>query len=181
MLAILVLAPILLEVGGGPGLPMSDNIPLAIVATARAAFEWPVAAAGLRAVALIGPEGRYDWYDNKYGKAGFRGWALLAEVEGHARAPSLQGFVRAGLGIGQIQKIVNDFSFDSLDGSIGPACKLSLGIRVAVLESFWLGVEGGFLWFVKVRHVDSDPRLPRLRPEPLVPAGMVLLTVGMRR
>jgi hypothetical protein len=52
---------------------------------------------------------------------------------------------------------------------------------VGVSDSFWLGVEGGFLLFVKVRHVDNDPQLPRLRPEPLVPAGMVLLTVGMRR
>jgi hypothetical protein len=162
---------------------MEGSVPNAVAASVRAAFEWPIAAAGLRGVAFIGPEGSYSWGEARYDKAGFRGWALLAEVEGHARTPSLQGFARAGLGIGQIQKISDPFdysSFVSLDGSIGPACKLSLGIRVAVSDSFWLGVEGGFLWFVRVRHVDSDPQLPRLRPEPLVPAGMVLLTVGMR-
>ena len=179
MLGLLVLAPLLLEAGVGPALPMDNHLPLVTAVSVRGAFEWPAAAAGLRGVALIGPAGSYDWFDNKNGQDGFQGWALLAELEGHARAAALQGFLRGGLGIGQVRKV--PYGIDSLEGSIGPACKLSAGIRGALTDSFWLGVEGGFLWFVNVRHGASDPQLPRARPEGLVPAGMVLLTVGMRR
>jgi hypothetical protein len=179
MLAVLVLAPLLWEASAGPALPLNDGAPPAVAASVRAAFEWPAAAAGLRAVALIGPAGEYDWYDNKNGQAGFQGWALLAEVEGHARTPSLQGFARAGLGVGQVRKV--PFGYDSLDGSIGPACKLSAGIRGAISDKLWLGLEGGFLWFVNVRHGDTDPAQRRPAPEFLVPAALVMLTIGMRR
>ncbi len=179
MLALLLLAPLLWEAGVGPALPLDNNVPLAVVASVRGALEWPAAAAGVRGVALLGPEGSYNWYDNKYGQDGFRGWAVLAEVEGHARARSLQAFLRTGLGIGQVRKIPH--GADSLEGSIGPAARLSLGARGAISDGFWIGVEGGVLWFVNVRHGDSDPLLPRARPEPLIPAALVLLTIGMRR
>ena len=186
MLAILALAPLVLEVGTGVGFTTKREFDstvfdkVAPALTARAALEWSAAAVGLRALALIGPAGRYDRFDNKGGQEGFQAWTLLAEVEGHTRAPSLQGFVRAGAGIGQLRKVPPAYGNDSLEGRVAPVLRAALGIRGAVTQSLWLGVEGGILAFLKVSHGETDPSSPRPPPE-TVTAAMLTVTVGWRR
>jgi len=136
--------------------------PVAPVLSLRMAADWPTAAAAVRALAILGPEGNWDWDHPERNEDGFRAWGLLAEGElHHSPTTPVQGFVSAGVGVGRLERLSaaqRGFPYPlAFEGEVGPIFRGGLGVRVATSQRVRIGFEASVLAFTRVEHGVTDP------------------------
>ncbi|MFN2549614.1 MAG: hypothetical protein ABR567_19500 [Myxococcales bacterium] len=165
---------------------MRDYVPSwAPVLSLRATVQWPTAAAGVRALAIVGPEGYWDCDHPERYEGGFQGWGLLAEGELHAKTAPGQGFLRGALGIGQLLHLSPDHGFSSppaLVASLGPVLRGSAGVRFAIAREYRLGAEAGLLAFTGADYDSTAPCYSQpASPGSIVVVALILLTLEWSR
>jgi hypothetical protein len=181
MIAALILAPVLLEVGLGVASTGRQDIPVAPTLSVRAARQSEHWSVGGRALVLAGPEGQ-DYLEHPGPNAGgFRGWALLAEAEAHGSGP-IQASIRGAAGAGQIIRISASPSMnpeqDVLDGLFGPVLSAAAGVRFEAAPRFFLGLEAGLTAFTRVKYIPNPIWQNPPNPSPFVGAAHLLASFG---
>jgi hypothetical protein len=175
-----LIAATVIDIGVGYGSSGQDNVPGALALSAAASQGGELWSAGVRGILLRGPEGKdaVGGGASLAGLAGFRAWAILAEVQAHSRGV-LQLGVRLGAGLGRLVRI-QPGQFDETyawNGPVAPSFAAALTGRVELTSSLLLGLEVGTLVLTHISHPPNILQQQQPAP-PVIATSHVLLTLG---
>jgi len=141
-----------LDFAAGPTWSLKDrcnvaDCPLPIETSVRAGYGFaPFASVGVRAEAVLGPEGRdFCPGNNCAGTAGYRAASLLVDARLHTLGQT-QAVLAAAFGVGRLIRLqCNCSEVYDIHGSGLPVLELAVGARRILLPSpVYAGIEGRF-------------------------------------